>query len=528
MRRIEDYDSARDAMNIRALEEAQALSVIENIAVNNALMSHPITQYVRRCPFEDCSRYPAISGSYASLYKLITGRKNRTVSAVRTSDLCDGHPNVVWSLPGQDDRIKSSRCGVFRDSRGQLPMKMCMADPKDYLKAVGNHCGSLRCRSCMNYAAMNAGVRIEERILTPIDIEGRKSGFYDIPKHWAVSPPQEWMKMICQRSDSFIGLLDDLVRLLPLYGLYCGVIVFHPWRLSDDSTEWVFSPHFHVVGFGDFRNMDLRRDLAVADAKAGGIWHDDGKNRSWVFNQIHAGEEMRSIRHTLGYIMTHAGIGSYDHAVDWDLAVEDILIPAVYKGSKVEAREIDPIQYETDWRSTGFYGEHPEKVDWTAAVMDAVSSDFQSYRVFGKVSKVRTLSDYSERVVRTCPVCGENIGLFQNFHDCQPEPVMYKRSSKIRCMKGDVDTVRDYWNRNGERFKDSGYTQLDFAMSIPQCSTPETKGVQGYESSHTRDERVMMRDRCIVYVPSDRGQGLDPKVVSVKEARRMRKLGVIV
>ncbi len=527
MTRIEDFDASRDARNIRAYEEAEALAIVERMAVNNALMSHPITQYVRRCPVEDCAMYPAISESYPSLYKLITGRKNRTESAVRKAELCDG-PNMIWSLPGQDDRKKSSRCGVFRDSRGNMPLKMCMADPRDYIKAVGNHCGSLRCRSCMNYAAMNAGVRIEERLMTPSDIEGRKTGFYDRPKHWAISPPQNWMKRVCQRSDTYIGLLDDLIRLLPVYGLECGVIVFHPWRLSDDSARWLFSPHFHVVGYGMFENMALRNALIIADAKAGGIWHDDGKMESWVFNQIHAGEEMRSIRHTLGYIMTHAGIASFDHHVHWDLSVEDALIPAVTKGSKVWAKEIEPIQYHADWRSTGCYAEHPEDVDWTAFAMDAVKGELQSYRMFGDVNKVRTFSDYSEKVIRTCPVCGEQIGLFHNFMDCAPEPVNYNRSSKIRCMNDDLDLVREYWDENKDRFLDSGYTQLDFAMSIPQCSTPETKGVQAFETSATKDERQQRRDRRIVYVISHHGQGIEPKVVFSVEEKRMRAAGMIV
>lgn len=67
----------------------------------------------------------------------------------------------------------------------------------------------------------------------------------------------------------------------------------------------------------------------------------------------------------------------------------------------------------------------------------------------------------------------------------------------------------------------SGYTKLDFAMSVPQCSTPETKGVQTLESGETMDQRRDLGDRCLVYVPSATGQDLDPMVVTRDEARRI-------
>lgn len=65
-------------------------------------------------------------------------------------------------------------------------------------------------------------------------------------------------------------------------------------------------------------------------------------------------------------------------------------------------------------------------------------------------------------------------------------------------------------------------------MSVPQCSTPETKGVRTLESGETKDQRRDRRGRCLVYVPSATGQGLDPMVVTRDEARRMRAAGIIV
>lgn len=519
-------DAHWDTCNIESMERAEALATVERVAIGNALMGHPVTRYVRRCPFEDCSRYPAISESYVSLSKLILGKAPRKGES-RTADRTDS-PNLIWSLPGQRKPSDSSGCGVFRSSDKDIPLKMCLSDPKDFIKAVGNHCGSLRCRNCMNYAAMQAGVRIEDRIMTPADIRGRKTGEWLHPKHWAISPPQDWMKGIAQRSDHFSALVDDLVNLLPAFGFQCGVLVFHPWRLSDDGSRWIFSPHFHAVGYGFFQNNVLRNALAIADRRAGGIWYDNGSTDSWVFNQIHAGEEMRSIRHTIGYIMTHVGLGSYDHAVDWDDAFEDILIPPEPgKGTRRVAKSIDPFIYQTDWRSTGCYAEHLEEVDWTDWTESRISGSIPTYRMFGDVNSVRVVSRYFEYTERKCPVCGDTIGLFHSIRDHDPEPVIYRRSSTIRCMKEDKELVTGEWMSRSRDFMDSGYTQLDFAMSIPQCSTPETKGIQSYDPAFTPDQRAERRDRCIVYVPSSRGRGLDPLIVTKEEARRMRAEGVI-
>lgn len=525
--RIEDWDNIRDREFISAAEKASAIAIVEGIAIESAMMSHPITRFVQRCPFEDCSRYPAISGSYVSLYRTITGKKLRKQTGRKADRNSESVPNLTWTLPGQDDSRKSSRCGVFRDGKNKIPLKMCMANPKDYMKAIGNHCGSLKCKNCMNSAAMNAGIRIEDRIMTPIDIAERNGSKNLVPKHWTISPPQKWMKGIAQRSDHFSALVDDLVALLPLYGIISGAILFHPWRLNQEGTRWEFSPHFHLVGYGHLQNESLRKEFISINEKLGGIWTDeDGEVESWVIKNIHPNEPMRSIRHTLGYILTHVGIGTFIHDVNWDLAAEDVLIPAVTKGLDVFAKEISTIEYNADWKECGLYAEHLDEFDFLEWTKDTMTGDIATYRPVGLVSKVRTFTTHTEKVVRTCPECGEQIGLFHSIEDHDPEPVYYRRRSKIRCMAEDIRTVREYWEEHKERFLDSGYSVLDFAMSIPQCSTPETKGVQTLEYSESREDRVTRRDRCLVYLPSIHGQGLDPKIVTKAERNELRKAGL--
>ncbi len=513
---------------ISALEKAKLLtedlSAIEKLAISNALMTHPVTRFVLNSRV-DSTMYPAISDTYHGLYKLIAGRKARQDRHVRKCDKTD-RPNMVWSLPG---RTVKSGCGVFK-SNGSLPVKMCTNDPKHYMRAVSNHCGCLRCRNCMNYSAMMAGVRIEDRICTPSDILGRKTGFYDQPKHWAVSPPQEWFKSIMQRSDHFAALVDDLVKLLPEFGFYSGVLVCHPWRLSEDAQEWIFSPHFHAVGFGRFDNMGLRRRLAEADSEAGGIWNDDGKENSWVFNQIHPNEPIRSVRHTIGYIMTHAGLGSFDYDPDWIDAADRISIPpASCSGNEAEvAKTFTPLMLTGNgWRAYGFWAEHLDQFDWFAWTKEQCVSEIAPYRCFGKVNSLRTFCDYKDRVPRLCPECDCSIGRFDNVKDHHCEPVMYNRSSRIRVMKGDLDLVRHELSPFMEDFAAAGLDILDAAMAVPQCSTPETKGLQDLQRLRTPNEKAASYDRRVAYIPSKYGEGWDPVVLTREQYGLWQRTGLL-
>lgn len=523
---LEEFDENRDRQLMLAQERAYELScafaTIEREAILSAMMTHPITRFVQRVPAAS-TMYPAISGGYVNLTYAITHKRTRT--APRSADQNHQRPNMVWSLPGQS---RSPGCGVFR-TNGALPVKMCVDDPKHFMKAVSNHCGSIRCRNCMNYVSMMAGVTIEDRICTPADIAGRKSGFYDKPRHWAVSPPQDWMKRIAQRSDTFSGLVDDLCRLLPLYGMYAGAIVFHPWRLSEDASLWEFSPHFHVVGYGKLDNMRLRADLAKVDDLLG-IWGDDGRSESWVLNQIHPDEDIESVRHTFGYILTHVGIGSFDFDNDWIDDADRISIPVERaSGTSERAKTLPPsVEYGDNWKFYRYYAEHLDQFDFVEWSKKCCTSQVPTYRVFGSVTRVRTVSDYKERMPRMCPECGQPVGRFEGVHSLTYETVMYDRSSKIRAMRDDVGTVSEVFSDLSEDARNQGRTLLDLAMAVPQCSTPETKGLQDLEHLRTPDERVSALDRVVAYVPSVHYKsGFDPVVLTRRQYDAWRRTGLL-
>lgn len=521
------YDYVVDKRNLESIERADRLfrsfSLLEQQAIQNALMAHPITGFVCSAEVES-SMYPAIRSSYVSLSKNLVNSKIRT--SERSADRTD-HPNMIWNLPG---RRPGRYCGVFRSSySSDVPIKMCIEYPEHFMKAVSGHCYSLSCKNCMNYAAMQYGVRIEDRVCTPPDIRSRISGKPEYAKHWAISPPQKWLKGVMQRSDHFSELVDDLCCLLPEYGFSGGCIVFHPWRLSKDGKVWKLSPHFHVVGYGRFRNMDFRSDLTALDEKMK-IWNDDGKEESWVFNQIHPNDPLRSVRHTIAYIMTHAGIGSFDFDADFCDAADKISIPIESgTGTLQRAKTITQGMIEGDgWRQCKYYAEHLDEIDWLEWTKKVTTSTLPSYRVFGDVTKIGTVAEVSDRVPRLCPECGQTIGRFEGLSCTQYQPVMYVHRSPIRAFKHDIPRIRKVMEELRDQNINEGGTDLDLVKDVAICSTPESKGLQEERCSTTSEERIAALDHKLVYVPSEKyKRGYDPVIMTRSEFRIWKDTGVV-
>ena len=137
------------------------------------------------------------------------------------------------------------------------------------------------------------------------------------------------------------------------------------------------------------------------------------------------------------------------------------------------------------------------------------------------------MCDYSDRVPRICPDCGQQIGRFRNVRSCAFEPVLYDRSSKIRVMKEDVEDVRSELAPFMDELKSAGLDILDAAMAIPQCSTPETKGLQDLQRLRSPNERAEQYDRRIAYVPSKYGMGWDPVVLTRAQYAVWQRTGLL-
>ncbi|MFA6728157.1 MAG: hypothetical protein WCS17_08090 [Prevotella sp.] len=541
-----------DEKMLSALYKGADIARINGLAIETAMQSHPVTSYVRDLPFESYELYPAKSGTYQSIIGL---KKPK----VRNSEKIDsGIPNMFWTLPARDTKkLENGNCGVVssifcRD----IPMNSCSLNKDHFSKAIGNHCWSMRCPVCMNSTVMKAGVKAEQKILAPGDLYERKTGTKLKIGHWQISPPQKWLQHIMQNSSDFMRFYDDLIEILKQNGIRGGAIVFHPWRLSDIYQTinhvqtgnfkeglpefllaenhidlkweyrnlehyWRFGPHFHFIGYGHFTDTEeFRSSMAKLDKI--GNWGEDGQEETWVVKKIHPSEEIDSVRHTISYLLTHAGLGSYYYENNWDLDGEDLIIPSKVEGNSVKAKEepmsihksLDPNEqnYLEDYSNFDF-------VKWTE---DRMYAQIPSIRYFGIVNDTRILGIFKEKKQNICPCCGSVINMYRGVCDCSPEPSLFMRESKIRVSKTDYDFMSEYVTQHTEIAK-NGLSLLDFAINVPQCSTPETMGVQDYDPNITPIQRSIKNDRCLIYVDSITGQGLDPKIVSRKDYQNFIK-----
>ena len=523
---IEDYDES----NLTALEKAVDLVMINKLAIETALQSHPVTKFVRDLPFEDLSRYPVISNTYVS----IMDKKIRKEYEPTYRKVDVGIKNMEWSLPAKD---KDRSCGVAgsfatgKDTEigkllnADISIRTCTAEKKHSATAICNRCWSLRCRYCMNSQAMKMGVKSENKILAPADIYRRKTGKELEFFHYVISPPQEWIKSIIQNSSNYADLLDDIVAICEDNGLLSGVIVFHPWHQVKDG--WEAEPHFHIVACGNFTNTNIfRKRMGDIDAEKH-IWNDDGKRESWVVKKIHAGKRMRSARQTVAYALTHSGMNIFDFDVNWELAAEDLLIPAVMDGISVRVKEESQFIHDNVPEDDRIWKEDYSNFDWELWTKEKMTGHFQNVRYFGSANKTRILAVHEETKTRVCPVCGSAMAVFEGVHDCTPILSQFRKKSVIRVMKDDYDTVAGYWDDNPD-IADEGISVLDFAINIPQCSTPETQGVQDYDSNENPEKRAESRRKRIVYVWADDGIGMYPKVVDMGEIDVLKRNGDLV
>jgi hypothetical protein len=301
------YDFASDEAHIaRAYAAAEELREFRSAAIDFAFRSHPVSLFVLRSEAEDFYKHPAISEK-----RLFCPQGGGSL----LDGPCDGY--VDWSLPGHDPGVPARMgCGFVRSDRSDLPVTACVENKDHYAKAKRSHCWMMSCPLCFNDACLRGGARIEKRLVAYADISRRKGFAVPRLKHWQLSPPQRMAVASCLTVSGFTRLSSDAIGVMKEYGMTGGLSVFHPFRLQkseswDPSREgspycnwvWRVGPHFHFIGYGFLDTERFREDHG---------WSDPGSDASetgWVLKQIHPREEIRSVRQTVGYLLTHAGIG---------------------------------------------------------------------------------------------------------------------------------------------------------------------------------------------------------------------------
>ncbi|MDO5853586.1 MAG: hypothetical protein Q4Q62_06005 [Thermoplasmata archaeon] len=492
-RQLEDWD--RDGMYLRSIAKAEQIAREGGLAIQAALDSHPVTKYVKNCEIEDLYGpdrwHPAISDSYFQ-------------------EGCQTPKQYVeWGLPMRDEVLPERMgCGFKWQSPAEMRFTACGSDRSHYLKAARIHCWRLACANCGNDVALRRGAQVETRILAYADLE--KRGGRKVPqlKHWVISPPQEWTIEVMRDVDRF-ALLVQWVQLVMIdAGFLGGAMVFHPWRLQDE--EWVLGPHFHVIGYGYVDNRRIYRKYGC------------------VVKQVHPGEKIRSVRQTIAYLLTHAGLGYSERPEDeinWDLSVLSHFIPGLMSGD-------DSSFSDTDWFEAGegrgrMVGDLSE-FDWVQWTMRRYTKTFNAVRTFGVVARkhIRVFDVYREDRVRLCPECGAELMIYDGFDDRDPKPSRYIHDSPIMVLAEEYDMVHAAWKHWKADLQENGVRVLDFALRLEACSTPQSMGLDDYDSERAVSIRQESR-RLMRYVPSQSGQGLDPMLMTPEQARIFDETGLL-
>ena len=490
-RALEDWDL--DGLYIRSLARAEVIAAESGLAIQNALQRHPVTKYVQNCPvediYEDFSKlHPAISDSYFE---------------------APSKRYVEWGLPGRDSDLSTRMgCGFKFTAPASMTFTACEADHSHYIKASRIHCWRLACPNCMNDVCLKRGAQLEKKILAYSSLERRAGRRVPQLKHWVVSPPQEWAIEIIQNADLFPFLVTYIQYMLIEFGFLGGAMVFHPWRLQDD--EWVLGPHFHIVGYGFVDNRKIHEKYGC------------------VVKQIHPGERIRSVRQTIAYLLTHAGIGYAERDeddIDFDMAILNYFIPGLANGDDTGYSEKD---YEDMGTRHGRVNGDLD-IDWLEWTKRRYTQNFNAIRTFGVCSRksIKVIEVWRETRTRQCPECGAKLCIYHGFDDTNPELSTYIHDSPIMVSALNYHLVKDVLQKFRSDLENEGYTAVDVAISVPMLTCPQVMGLDDYDSEAAVFARQKQRNMIICYVPSMYGEGMDPVVMTRDQARSYEETGVL-
>ena len=469
-------------------------SSLQARAEQNALLTHPVTPYVRDLPYDTpvVPLYPAISYQVVAATQHGTSTVPCSVQDILSGDLssfdhghqddidsvtCNGDDLIFdgsiirdahdldlflsserhfihWSLPAHDlDRPKRKGCGFIRSSEGSIVFSACSHDRDHFIRAKRTHCWSLHCPDCMNDTALRNGARTQDRFDTYVHLVRKESGYTPTVSHWVVSPPQEFMKDAMQTLDSYQYVVRHIESQLMDCGAVGGDLVFHPWRQRAD--RWELSPHFHSLLFGYIDTKRFRR-----------------QNPGWVIKKIHAKQGVKSVKHTIGYLQTHCGLARVEvnpDTVDWDSLVLAHFIPGFNSGKDADYSDED---YELLSKGKGRMVGDLSDMDWLEWTMSPLSADIH-HRYWGCLSyasivKVDSCRQYR---IRLCSECRSYLRVYNGFSDTIGDYVRYIVDSPVMCFARNAPAVRAFILRYKATLRENDMKLEDLIRMVPVAVT---------------------------------------------------------
>ena len=511
---LEYYDFNAEARRLQAFSRDMEKAERLDIAIQSAFNEHPVSRYVKGLPVQS-PVYPAIEYlrlardnniSVTDIFRKVTNQishesdslptfnqENSTINPIsdsirsspnqkgdssvcphsldnhshnrpsgpkRTqfqidSDVIKGfvnqqHEYIHWCMPAHDDsRPERKGCGFVRSRSGNgIVYTACPTDHLHHCKGKRMHCWSLRCPYCMNDTALKKAIKVERQLLSYAALVSKSGGNPGQIGHWVVSPPQEATKCIIQVSDDYDELCKYVDDCMMHHGATAGTTIFHPWRQSDNG--WELSPHFHILCYGHIDTTAFRKE-----------------NPGWIIKKVHPREQIRSIRHTVAYLMTHMGLGMAEKdpdSVDWDLDILDMLIP----GLKSKGADYTDDDREKESMGKGRMVGDLSDVDWAQWTMDRLSSEIR-IRHWGGVSrgKIRTVGFHRLYRIRVCKECGCMLRTYDGTNDQSGNIVRYIQDCPVMTFASNHQLVSDVYRRCKSELRADGLTILDFSRMTP-------------------------------------------------------------
>jgi hypothetical protein len=240
------------------------------------------------------------------------------------------------------------------------------------------------------------------------------------------------------------------------------------------------------------------------------------KKTKWIAEKIHPNEPLRSVRLTMSYLLTHAGLcthpayeesnGKWDHDID----VFDIF---------AEMKSLDNGSGKIDLN----------KFDYATMTIRRLRSFFQSVRQYGGLSRnqIRMVTELQERRDRECYKCGAKLMMYAGMSNTPFDKAKYTHRSRVFAKAEDYGSVAGILHHLKEDMKDANMGIYDVALHLPHCSSPETAGFAEYlpgtpEGKEFNEKHLRYR---IVYLPQKDGS-FKPVRMTQKDHKQMLELGI--
>ena len=346
--------------------------------------------------------YPAYTGKVFLRYlKRNMGISPSSISEIASqndssSSLLPFDPDseiFFWELPHSGQ--SSPSCGQFSGM-----IISCPNDLNHHVKYCKFHCDRPDCPVCCEYWAHRGAKRATER-LSNANVLYHQSG-HDLGqiRHIILSPPQDQAINLLQSKQGSLKLRKLANDILRAHGFLGGCIIFHPFRklvyfngkwideesannyqrkalknLQDPPTNWVWGPHYHIIGWGYLTKSDDFFDQT------------DG----WIYKNL---GPRKSVFATISYLLSHAGLA---YTVSSKSPLEDRI------GQEVCLNHhqiiLDNTQSHLDDRPT-----------LTKRLV------FQSLRWLGIVSYSKICVDHIEKIEEyiECPICHDLLCVFHS------------------------------------------------------------------------------------------------------------------